>query len=153
MLEDRPLALCDSRTVTPSDLIACDRIIPDRVGEVYYLKHNPEHKWRVRWTELEDFKLTESNFRYWLSRQTCFEALVFVLYDTKGGDHARCIHILPSQRTILHLLIDNSLSTCLFSKPGGTRQCSPTLQRRNQINCHYSRVIILPRMILRLYLA
>jgi len=94
VLEDRPLALCDSRTVTPSDLIACDRIIPDRVGEVYYLKHNPEHKWRVRWTELEDFKLTESNFRYWLSRQTCFEALVFVLYDTKGGDHARfCPHV------------------------------------------------------------
>ncbi|PVH79055.1 hypothetical protein DL98DRAFT_533408 [Cadophora sp. DSE1049] len=76
VLEDRPLALCDSRTVAPSDLIACDRIIPDRVGEVYYLKYNSQHKW------------------YWLSRQTCFEPLVFVLYDTKGGNHARfCPHV------------------------------------------------------------
>ncbi|KAK0118547.1 hypothetical protein ONS95_007435 [Cadophora gregata] len=76
VLEDRPLALCDSRTVAPSDLIACDRIIPDRVGEVYYLKYNSQHKW------------------YWLSRQTCFEPLVFVLYDTKAGNHARfCPHV------------------------------------------------------------
>jgi hypothetical protein len=44
-LEDRPLALCDSRSVEPKDLVAADRIIPDRVGEVYYLTHNPKHKW------------------------------------------------------------------------------------------------------------
>jgi hypothetical protein len=25
--------------------VAADRIIPDRVGEVYYLTHNPKHKW------------------------------------------------------------------------------------------------------------
>lgn len=47
MLEDRPLALCDSRSVHPEDLVATDRIIPDRVGEVYYLTHNPNHKWYV----------------------------------------------------------------------------------------------------------
>lgn len=45
VLEDRPLALCDSRTVEPKDLVAADRIIPDRVGEVYYLTHNPMHRW------------------------------------------------------------------------------------------------------------
>ena len=46
-LEDRPLALCDSRSVDPKDLMAADRIIPDRVGEVYYLTHNPKHRWYV----------------------------------------------------------------------------------------------------------
>lgn len=46
-LEDRPLALCDSRSVEPKDLVAADRIIPDRVGEVYYLTHNPNHRWYV----------------------------------------------------------------------------------------------------------
>jgi hypothetical protein len=47
VLEDRPLALCDSRSVKPHDLIATDRVIPDRVGEVYYLTYNENHKWCV----------------------------------------------------------------------------------------------------------
>jgi len=72
MLEDRPLALCDSRTVDPEDLVPADRIIPDKVGEVYYLTHNPKHKW------------------YWLEKQTVSEPFAFVMYDTKAGNHARC---------------------------------------------------------------
>jgi len=72
VLEDRPLALCDSRSVDPDDLVPADRIIPDRVGEVYYLTHNPDHQW------------------YWLEKQTPSEPFVFVMYDTKAGPHARC---------------------------------------------------------------
>jgi hypothetical protein len=45
VLEDRPLALCDSSTVAPDDLIPSDRILPDRVGEVYYLRQNAEQQW------------------------------------------------------------------------------------------------------------
>ncbi|RDW56346.1 hypothetical protein BP5796_13251 [Coleophoma crateriformis] len=75
-LEDRPLALCDSRTIEANDLIAADRIIPDRVGEVYYLKYNKNHKW------------------YWLSKQNPDELFVFVMYDTVSGDNARfCPHV------------------------------------------------------------
>ncbi|KAL5323981.1 hypothetical protein ACEPPN_008524 [Leptodophora sp. 'Broadleaf-Isolate-01'] len=75
-LEDRPLALCDSRSVNPEDLVAADRIIPDRVGEVYYLTYNPNHQW------------------FWLEKQTPSEPYAFVMYDTKGGDHARfCPHV------------------------------------------------------------
>jgi hypothetical protein len=48
VLEDRPLALCDSRSVDPDDLVASDRIIPNNVGEVYYLNYNPKHKWYVK---------------------------------------------------------------------------------------------------------
>jgi hypothetical protein len=72
MLEDRPLALCDSRSVDPVDLVAADRIIPAHVGEVYYLTHNPKHKW------------------FWLEKQTPLEPFAFVMYDTKAGSHARC---------------------------------------------------------------
>ncbi|MCJ1400645.1 hypothetical protein MMC11_003853 [Xylographa trunciseda] len=72
VLEDRPLALCDSRSVKPEDLMEADRIIPDRVGEVYYLMYNKDHHW------------------YWLEKQTPSEPFVFVMYDTKAGDHARC---------------------------------------------------------------
>lgn len=44
-LEDRPLALCDSSTVEPDDLMPADRILPDRIGEVYYLRQNAEQQW------------------------------------------------------------------------------------------------------------
>jgi hypothetical protein len=58
--------------VDPEDLVATDRIIPDRVGEVYYLTYNPSHKW------------------FWLEKQTPSEPFAFVMYDTKAGSHARC---------------------------------------------------------------
>ena len=72
VVEDRPLALCDSRSVGFDDLVPADRIIPDRVGEVYYLTYNPKHKW------------------HWLEKQTPSEPFVFVMYDTKSGPNARC---------------------------------------------------------------
>jgi hypothetical protein len=72
VLEDRPLALCDSRSVDPDDLVAADRIIPAYVGEVYYLTYNPKHRW------------------FWLDKQTPTEPFAFVMYDTKAGAHARC---------------------------------------------------------------
>ncbi|KAH6690761.1 hypothetical protein BKA61DRAFT_715482 [Leptodontidium sp. MPI-SDFR-AT-0119] len=76
VLEDRPLAFCDSRSVDPGDLVAADRIIPGNVGEVYYLTYNPKHSW------------------YWLEKQTPEEPLIFVMYDTKAGPHARfCPHV------------------------------------------------------------
>lgn len=76
VLEDNPLALCDSRSVREEDLVPADRIIPNAVGEVYYLKYNPSHKW------------------HWLSRQTDSELFVFVMYDTKDGPHGRfCPHV------------------------------------------------------------
>jgi hypothetical protein len=75
-LEDRPLALCDSRSVEPDDLVPADRVIPGKAGEVYYLNYNPNHKW------------------YWLEKQTPSEPFVFVMYDTKAGSHARfCPHV------------------------------------------------------------
>jgi hypothetical protein len=92
VLEDRPLALCDSRSVVPEDLIAADRIVPDRVGEVYYLTYNPSHKWystMVTWVSMMEAK--EHFHRYWLENQTSSEPFAFVMYDTKAGPHARCM--------------------------------------------------------------
>lgn len=77
VLEDRPLALCDSRSVDPDDLVAADRIIPAHVGEVYYLTYNPKHRW------------------LWLEKQTPVEPFAFVMYDTKAGSHARCTSQRP----------------------------------------------------------
>ncbi|HEV7446207.1 MAG TPA: CmcJ/NvfI family oxidoreductase, partial [Steroidobacteraceae bacterium] len=43
--QDSPLAVSDARSVDGQDLVATDLIYPDRTGEVYYVKFNPEHKW------------------------------------------------------------------------------------------------------------
>jgi len=44
---DHPLALCDFRTVdTKADLAATDLKYPDRNGETFRVKYNPNHKWK-----------------------------------------------------------------------------------------------------------
>ena len=40
-----PLAVCDARSIEPDDLIATDLVYEDRVGEVFNLAHNPDHRW------------------------------------------------------------------------------------------------------------
>jgi len=44
-VQDSPLAVADARSVADRDLVATDLIYPDRTGEIYYVKFNPEHKW------------------------------------------------------------------------------------------------------------
>lgn len=44
-LRDAPLAMCDGTTVAPDDLVASDLIYPNRSGETYSVKYNPEHRW------------------------------------------------------------------------------------------------------------
>jgi hypothetical protein len=44
-IQDSPLAVSDARSVAEHDLVATDLVYPDRTGEIYYVKFNPEHKW------------------------------------------------------------------------------------------------------------
>jgi hypothetical protein len=44
-VQDSPLAVTDARSVAQHDLVATDLVYPDRMGEIYYVKFNPEHKW------------------------------------------------------------------------------------------------------------
>jgi hypothetical protein len=44
-LRTKPLAMVDARSLGPGDLVACDLICADRVGEIYCLAHRPEHEW------------------------------------------------------------------------------------------------------------
>ena len=71
-LEDRPLAFCEYRSIDPDDLVEADRVLPDRVGEVYYLRYHPEQRW------------------YWLEHQDLDEVFMFMMYDSAEGDQARC---------------------------------------------------------------
>lgn len=42
---DTPLAVCDARSVKPSDWVASDMVYKDRRGEIYVTTFSPEHRW------------------------------------------------------------------------------------------------------------
>ncbi|KAJ8132508.1 hypothetical protein O1611_g1114 [Lasiodiplodia mahajangana] len=74
-VHDAPLAFCSSTSLIDGDLVACDRVSADYVGEIYYVRHNPRHQW------------------YWLRDQSPKEFSLFVSYDSDStGDAAYCAH-------------------------------------------------------------
>lgn len=44
-IQESPLAVCDAQSIASEDLVATDLIYPDRIGEVYAITYNPEHRW------------------------------------------------------------------------------------------------------------
>jgi hypothetical protein len=70
-VERSPLAIADARSIASTDLIASERRYPDRVGEIYQLKYNPDHRW------------------FWFPRMQRNEALVFKCYDSMTDGRAR----------------------------------------------------------------
>ncbi|MFQ5973706.1 MAG: CmcJ/NvfI family oxidoreductase [Alphaproteobacteria bacterium] len=66
-----PLAICDAGSMTPADLIPAERRHPDRVGEIYHIAFNPNHRW------------------YYFPRMQRNEALVFKCYDSAKDGRAR----------------------------------------------------------------
>jgi len=71
VVRERPLALCDWRSVQSEDWELCDQIHHDRVDEAMYLKRREGHEW------------------WWLSNQRADELSLFVVWDSlqyeKGG--------------------------------------------------------------------
>lgn len=67
-VEDSPLALIDPRSIGEADVMAADRISPLSIGEVYYLKYNPDYRW------------------YWLKHQSSDEVAIFVQWDSLSQD-------------------------------------------------------------------
>ena len=70
-VESFPLAICEARSVQFSDFMISERRYPNRVGQTYAVKHNPNHKW------------------YWFPRMQRDEALVFKVYDSLKDGRAR----------------------------------------------------------------
>lgn len=70
-LRDAPLAMCDGTTVAPGDLVASDLIYPNRSGETYSVKYNPEHRW------------------FYVPEMTVDEALLLKCYDSATDGRTR----------------------------------------------------------------
>ena len=47
----RPLALCDAASVHPRELVVFEIHYEDRIGENYFAKHDPRHRW-VYWSAM-----------------------------------------------------------------------------------------------------
>jgi hypothetical protein len=70
-IEANPLAVADASSVAFDDFLVAERKYPDRVGQTYRLKHNPNHRW------------------YYFPRMRRDEALVFKVYDSARDGRAR----------------------------------------------------------------
>ena len=71
VVESSPLAVCDARSIRTDDWIPTDLVYPDRVGEVYSVRHNPAHRW------------------YFYSGMRRDEALLIKTYDSLEDGTAR----------------------------------------------------------------
>ncbi|KAM5385453.1 hypothetical protein ACJZ2D_001094 [Fusarium nematophilum] len=76
VIEHQPLAFIDPGSVHPEQLVACDRIMCDQLGEVYLLEFHEDNKW------------------YWLEHQTPSEPYLIVSWDSESDAKARyCPHL------------------------------------------------------------
>ena len=70
-IQSNPLAVADARSVAPEDLLVAERRYPNRVGQTYRLKYNPNHRW------------------FYFPQMRRDEAIVFTVYDSDKGGRAR----------------------------------------------------------------
>jgi hypothetical protein len=70
-VETFPLAICDARSVAFEDFVISERRYPNRIGQTYMVKYNPNHRW------------------YYFPRMRREEALVFKVYDSLKDGRAR----------------------------------------------------------------
>lgn len=70
-IETNPLAIADARSVSEGDWLVAERRYPNRVGQTYRLKHNPNHQW------------------FYFPRMRRDEAIVFKVYDSAKDGRAR----------------------------------------------------------------
>lgn len=74
-VQREPLAICDARSLALKDLIAAERRHPNRVGEIYHIAFNPNHRW------------------FYFPNMQRNEALVFKTYDSEKVGRSRfCAH-------------------------------------------------------------
>ena len=70
-IRSNPLAMADARSVAPEDLLVAERRYPNRVGQTYRLKYNPQHRW------------------FYFPEMRRDEAIVFKVYDSAKDGRAR----------------------------------------------------------------
>jgi hypothetical protein len=70
-VESTPLAVCDSQSIDSKDFVATDLVYRNKVGEVYRLTYNPNHRW------------------WYFPHLERHEAILLKCYDSKEDGRAR----------------------------------------------------------------
>ena len=70
-VQTAPLAITDAQSLALKDLVETERRYPDRVGEIYHIAFNPDHRW------------------FYFPKMQRNEALVFKTYDSEKDGRAR----------------------------------------------------------------
>ncbi len=70
-VEELPLAMCDATTSADEDMLLMNLKYSDRTGEIYVVRHSPEHRW------------------IYFPRMTPDDALIFKAYDSETDGRAR----------------------------------------------------------------
>ena len=70
-VQSEPLAVCDARTIDPQDVVVSNLVYPDKVGETYSFRYNPNHRWS------------------YFPRQEKREVTLLKCYDSKEDGRAR----------------------------------------------------------------
>jgi hypothetical protein len=85
-----PLAIADGSRVSRRDLVNCQLIYPDRIGEIYEVKHNPEHRWYYFSDMTKDEVILIKGYDSLLDGRTRFTPhTAFHHPDTNAGDPPR----------------------------------------------------------------
>lgn len=70
-VQKMPLAVCDASTMEQSDFVETALLYRDRQGEIYTVKHRPEHRW------------------FYVSAMKTNEAMLLKCYDSENDGRAR----------------------------------------------------------------
>lgn len=71
VVEELPLACCDARTSVDDDMLLMNLKYSDRTGEIYVLRHSPDHKW------------------WYFPQMSADQALLLKTYDSETDGRAR----------------------------------------------------------------
>lgn len=71
IIEESPLAFCDSRTVSSADLVAADLVYPHHIGEKYDVLWGADQRW------------------YYLDKMRSDECVLIKMFDSQMDGRAR----------------------------------------------------------------
>lgn len=70
-VDDSPLGVCAASSIEPDDLVTLALRYPERDGEIYFVRHNPNHEW------------------CYMSKMRTDEALLLKCFDSDDDNRAR----------------------------------------------------------------
>jgi hypothetical protein len=102
VVEERPLAICDMRSIDPNDLVEADHIRKQYNGTNYYAKPSNHYRW------------------HYLRRQTCHEVTLIQMFDSAQQG--------VSGKIIFHIIRNLLMSQAVYTVHSSNHECVRALR-------------------------